>query len=56
MTLIYLAGAVLVGAQALGIYALVTRKADFIFAIVMTVMLTFAVVAGGYGLYHHLHG
>lgn len=56
MTLIYLAGAVLVGAQILGIYALVTRKADFIFAVTMTVMLVFAVVVGGYGLYHRLHG
>lgn len=56
MTLIYAAAAVLIGAQILGVYALITRKADFIFAIVMTVLLVAAVLLGGYGLYHRLHG
>lgn len=55
MTLIYLGGVLLVLAQILGIYGLVTRKADFIFAIVMTVLLVLAVVVGGYGIYHRLH-
>ncbi|MDA8045353.1 MAG: hypothetical protein M0Z30_08965 [Actinomycetota bacterium] len=55
MTLIYLGAGLLVLAQTLGIYALVTRKADFIFAITMAVILVAAVVLGGYGVYHRLH-
>ncbi len=55
MTPIYVAGALLVVAQILGIYALVTRKADLIFAIVMTVLLVLAVVLGIYGVYHRVH-
>ncbi|MBV9661897.1 MAG: hypothetical protein JO337_12145 [Acidimicrobiales bacterium] len=55
MTLIYVAAALLVMAQVLGIYALKTRKADFIFAIVMAVLLLGAVLLGGYGVYHRLH-
>jgi len=45
----------LILAQILGIYALVTRKADLIFAVLMTILLGTAVVLGGYGLYHRLH-
>jgi hypothetical protein len=52
---IYAAGGLLVVAQILGIYALVTRKADLIFALVMGVILLFAVVLGSYGVYHRLH-
>lgn len=55
MTLIYAAAVLLVLAQILGIYALVTRKADFIFAITMAVILVAAVIIGGYGVYHRLH-
>lgn len=55
MTTIYLAGVLLVVAQIMGIYALVTRKADLIFALTMTVLLVVAVVLGGYGVYHRLH-
>jgi hypothetical protein len=55
VTPIYAAAVLLVLAQILGIYALVTRKADFIFAITMAVMLFAAVVLGGYGVYHRLH-
>ena len=55
MTAIYAAGVILIVAQILGIYALVTRKADFIFAITMSVLLAAAVVLGGYGVYHRLH-
>jgi hypothetical protein len=55
VTPIYAAGALLVGAQILGIYALVTRKADFIFAITMGLLLVVAVVLGGYGVYHQIH-
>lgn len=55
MSLIYAAGALLVLAQILGIYGLVTHKADFIFAIVMSALLVAAVVLGGYGVYHRIH-
>ena len=55
MTLIYSAAGLLVLAQILGIYALITRKADFIFAVMMAVLLVSAVVLGGYGVYHRIH-
>lgn len=55
MTALYAAGTLLILAQILGIYALVTRKADLIFALTMTVILVVAVVLGGYGVYHRLH-
>lgn len=56
MTTIYAAAAILVLAQILGVYALVTRKADFIFALVMGMLLVVAVVLGFYGVYHKIHG
>lgn len=46
----YVAGAVLVVAQVLGIYGLVTRKADFTFALVMLVLVVVAIGVGVYGL------
>jgi hypothetical protein len=55
VTPIYAAGGLLVVAQIMGLYALVTRKADLIFAVVMAVLLIVAVVLGGYGAYHQLH-
>lgn len=55
MTALYAAGILLIVAQIMGIYALVTRKADLIFALTMTVILVVAVVLGGYGVYHRLH-
>jgi hypothetical protein len=55
LSALYAAGILLIAAQILGIYALVTRKADLIFAMTMTVILVIAVVLGGYGLYHRLH-
>lgn len=54
VTLIYLGAALLVVAQALGIYALRTRKADLVFSVVMVGMVAVAVVAAGYGAYSHL--
>ncbi len=45
----------LVLAQIVGIYGLVTRKADLVFALVMIALLGAAVVLGGYGLYHRIH-
>ena len=55
MTPFYIAGALLVVAQVLGIYALVTRRADFIFALVMVVLVVGALAAGADGLYAQLH-
>lgn len=55
MTPIYTAGVLLVLAQLLGLYGLVTRKADLVFALLVTVLLVCALVIGGYGLYHKLH-
>lgn len=55
MTSIYASVALLVVAQILGVYALKTHKADFIFAIVMAVLLVGAVVLGLFGVYNQLH-
>ncbi len=55
VTPFYIAGALLVVAQVLGIYALVTRRADFIFALIMVVLLLGALAAGADGLYAQLH-
>jgi len=55
VTPIYAAGGLLVVAQILGVYALVTRKADFIFAVAMVTLLALAVGLGFYGVYHRLH-
>lgn len=55
MTPIYAAAGILVLAQIMGIYALATRKADFIFAMFMAALLVVAVLLGGYGVYHRLH-
>jgi hypothetical protein len=49
------AGSCLVAAQLLGIYALITRKADLIFALVMAVLLIVAFVVGGLDIYHRIH-
>lgn len=55
MNSLYVAGFCLVAAQLLGVYALVTRKADLIFAMVMGVLLAAALVIAGYYGYHKLH-
>ena len=54
--MIYLyAGAVcLVSAQLLGIYALVTRKADLIFSLCMVALVVAAFGLGAYGAYAKL--
>ena len=56
MTAFYLAGVCLVIAQALGIYALLTRKADFAFALIMVVLVVVAVGAGLYGVHTQIGG
>ena len=55
VNLLYVAGGCLVVAQLLGIYGLVTRKADLIFALVMGALLVGAIVLGGPGRYHRVH-
>jgi hypothetical protein len=54
VNLLYAAGVCLVLAQILGIYGLVTRKADVVFAVVMAVLLGGAIFMGVYGVYHQL--
>jgi hypothetical protein len=51
VNLLFGAGACLVLAQLLGIYALITRKADLIFALVMGVLLVLAAVFAGSYIY-----
>jgi hypothetical protein len=55
VSLLYAAGVCLLAAQVLGIYALVTRKADVIFSLVMVVLLVLAVAMGAVGVYHKIH-
>lgn len=54
MTLLYIGAGGLVMAQILGIFALVTHKADLVFSLVMLVIFVAAVTCGGYGAYHQL--
>jgi hypothetical protein len=49
---LYGAGACLVVAQVLGIYALITRKADLIFSVVMVCLVVGALVLGYEGARH----
>lgn len=55
MTPFYLAGVCLVVAQILGIYALVSRKADLTFAMVMLLLVVVALASGADGVYRQLH-
>lgn len=55
MTLVYLGAGLLVAAQALGIYALKTRKADLVFSVVVVGMVLAATVTAGYGAYRSLN-
>jgi ABC-type uncharacterized transport system permease subunit len=55
VTALYVAGALLVLAQAVGIYALKTRKADVLFSILMAVLAGAAIALGAYGALYRLH-
>jgi hypothetical protein len=55
VTLLIVAGACLVFAQILGIYALKTRKADVIFSVCMVGLLILAVFLGALGAYQELN-
>ena len=55
VTPFYVAGFCLVVAQILGIYALVSRKADFTFAIIMLLLVVVALGSGADGVYRQLH-
>ncbi len=52
MKLLYLGGGLLVLAQIVGIYGLVTRKADLVLSLVVGALLVAGVVVGGLGAYH----
>ena len=52
MRLLYLGGALLVLAQIVGIYGLVTRKADLVLSLVVGTILMAGVVVAGLGAYH----
>jgi hypothetical protein len=52
--LLIIAAACLVLAQALGIYALKTHRADVVFSMCMVALLVGAAVLGGLGAYHEL--
>jgi hypothetical protein len=55
VSLLYVAGGCLVIAQLIGIYGLITRKADLIFSLVMAALLVSAVALGLIGAYDRLH-
>jgi hypothetical protein len=54
VTLLYTALGCLVGAQVVGIYALVSRKADLIFSLCMVCLLVLSFVLGALGAYQQL--
>jgi hypothetical protein len=51
---LYVAGICLVLAQLIGIYGLITRKADLIFALIMGVLVVLAALLAGTYVYHKL--
>jgi NADH:ubiquinone oxidoreductase subunit K len=55
VNLLYVAGGCLVFAQLIGIYGLVTRKADLIFSVVMAALLVSAVALGVIGAYDRIN-
>jgi hypothetical protein len=55
VTDLYIAGALLVLAQLVGIYALKTRKADLLFSLLMAALAAAAIVLGAYGALYRLH-
>ena len=55
MMALYTAGALLVLAQAIGLYGLKTRKADVVFTLAMAVLVAAAVVIGIYEVIHLRH-
>jgi hypothetical protein len=54
VTLLYSALGCLVAAQAVGVYALVTRKADLVFSACMVCLLVLSFVLGAMGAYQQL--
>ena len=55
VTLLYTAAACLVVAQIVGIYGLVSRKADLIFSLCMLALVVISVVLGAIGAYQQLY-
>lgn len=54
MKYLYLAGACLVVAQLLGLYGLLTHKADLLLSTLMIGLVIGAVALAFFGAYHHL--
>jgi hypothetical protein len=54
VTLLYAAVVCLVVAQLVGIYGLVTRKADLIFSLFMAMLVALSVALGAVGAYRQL--
>ncbi|MGH9122289.1 MAG: hypothetical protein ACRDYC_10155 [Acidimicrobiales bacterium] len=54
MSALYGAGACLIIAQIIGIYGLVTRKADLVFSVWMAGLVVLALGLAGYGAYSTL--
>lgn len=50
----YLAAAFLILAQLLGVYGLVSRKADLIFSLAMIALVVLAAAFGAVGAYHQI--
>jgi hypothetical protein len=55
VSLLVIAGICLAAAQLVGIYGLLTRKADLIFAILMVGLLAAAIILGFDWAYHRVH-
>jgi hypothetical protein len=54
VSLLWIAAACLVVAQLVGIYGLVTRKADLVFSIFMIVLVAISLALGAIGAYRQL--
>jgi hypothetical protein len=54
VSLLYVAAGCLVAAQVLGVYALVSHKADLIFSVFMLSLLVLSFVLGALGAYQQL--
>lgn len=54
MSYVYAGAVCLVAAQVLGIYALISRKADLVFSLFMVTLVIAAFALGAYGAYAKL--
>lgn len=54
MSLLVAAAVCLVAAQVIGIYALVSKKADLVFSLIMVLMVVVAAALGAVGAYNQI--